>query len=95
MVMDKLTFIYHEAVYLLLLMYKNCSTENEWNQLISQATKDIELLDDRFFTRMKLFDITSSTDTLLINKSIGERLKWYEYLELKYDSHYNEWTRFF
>lgn len=94
-VMERITIINQEAIYLLLLIYKNCCTEIEWEQVYAQQKKDTACFNDLFFERMKKFDVTADADTILLHSENRTPLKWYEYLEYRYDKIYQELDELF
>lgn len=47
-VISKLSSFYKDSVYLLLLMCKNCCTEEEWEE-IHKGKSDIECFNDKFY----------------------------------------------
>lgn len=94
LVMERLAIIYQKSVYILLLMCKNCCTnEEEWRKIIKSS--DIECFNELFYTTIKTFDITSEADTIFFNKEDNCPLKWYEYLSNKYEAFFNELNTLF
>ena len=94
-VLNRLSVLYQNSVYLLLLMCKNCCTEEEWRDVHSNTTSDIECLNDKFFDKMEKFDIRSNADTIFLHKESQLPVRWYEYLEMKYEMLYKELDELF
>ena len=88
-VVRRLTKIYYNNIYLLLLMCKNCcKTENEWGKVIRD--KDIDCLGEDFLNIMRKFDITSVADSVYKYEKKQTRLSWVEYLNNKYKEIYRD-----
>lgn len=82
----KLLPVYRKAVYLLLLMCKNCSTTERWETIAAKKTDFDCLNSGDFYKSMCLFDITSPAESMLQDKESGEKIKWHDTLE-----RYCEW----
>ena len=87
-VISKLSSFYKDSVYLLLLMCKNCCTEEEWKEVHNGVKSDIECFNDKFYRQIKKLDINSDADTAFLHKVTKNRMKWYEYLEMKCQNFY-------
>ena len=87
-VISKLSSFYKDSVYLLLLMCKNCCTEEEWKEVHNGVKSDIECFNDKFYRQIKKLDINSDADTAFLHKDTKNRMKWYEYLEMKCQNFY-------
>lgn len=94
-VISRLVSIYQKSVYLLLLMYKNCCSQEEWKKILEEKQDDIQCLDDKFYQHLSRFDIVSEADTILLHKKSKKKLKWYEYLNEKYEVFYEEMNEIF
>lgn len=91
-VSESLFSFYSKSIYILLLMAKSAATDMEWEKVIQSST-DLECFNDNYYSIMKKFDVTSPAETMLtkIEKNNEKRvLAWYEYLELQFNTLYNE-----
>ena len=79
----RLGFIYRRNVYLLLLMYKNTSMKEQWEQV--PVDDDLKCFDENFYERMRNFDVQARADSLLKKKDTQEPLSWLEYLSNQYE----------
>lgn len=89
LVIERLAVLYQKSVYVLLLMCKNCcENEGEWKKILKST--DLECFNEKFFSCIKRFDMTSNADTIFSHREDETPLKWYEYLHEKYDDTYKE-----
>ena len=86
-VISKLSSFYKDSVYLLLLMCKNCCTEEEWEE-IHNGKSDIKCFNDKFYRQIKKLDINGDADTIFLHKDTKNRMKWHEYLNMKCQNFY-------
>ncbi len=56
---------------------------------------DLECFNEKFFSCIKRFDMTSNADTIFSHREDETPLKWYEYLHEKYDDTYKELEELF
>lgn len=82
LVNQELAIYINKSCYLLLLMCKNYSTREEFSEILKET--DIACFNNRFYENMKKFDLREEADTALRSKHTGTRLKWYEYLDVRY-----------
>jgi hypothetical protein len=88
---EQLCTVYVQSVYLLLLMAKSAMDENSWTKMLAY-NRDLECFDNIFYKAMSKFDVTREAETMLKkpNKEKTETLKWYEYLQFRLESIYEE-----
>lgn len=80
-----------QSKYLLFLMAKSAMNKKEWYFFLKHKS-DFECFNEVFYDAMSHFDVTSDAETMLKHKCDdgNEILKWYEYLEYRFDNIYNE-----
>ena len=77
---QQLDNLYKSSIYILLSMYKNTSTEKQWME-VCRNNNDLECFETEYYERMKLFDIQSTSDSLLSDKKDGEIISWNVYID--------------
>lgn len=86
----KLISLYNDSVFLLLLMAKSASTEEEWEKIISNQ-KDLECFGKEFYEVIGKFDVQAPAETpLKLKDDVNKPILWYDYLEYRYEGIYNE-----
>ena len=80
-----------QSKYLFFLMAKSAMNEVEWKCFLNHSS-DFDCFDNTYFTAMSHFDITVDAESMLKHKGEdgNKVLKWYEYLEYKFENIYND-----
>lgn len=91
-VSNRLSAVYNEFIFTLLLMGKSAASESEWKHIL-EHDNDLECFDSVYYAAIRRFDITVEAETMLKKAEKNDKyvtISWVEYLELKMESWYEE-----
>lgn len=91
-VSSRLSAVYNEFIFTLLLMGKSAANESEWEHIL-EHDNDLECFDSVYYSTLRKFDITVEAETMFKKEEENGKyvtISWIEYLELKMESWYVE-----